>query len=231
MDWVYFSCFVFICYLLGSISFAWMAGRLNNVDLREHGSGNLGATNAGRVLGNHWFFIIFFADVSKGLIPVLVAKFYAEQVMSDGLAIQLLPSIAAIGSILGHSFTIFHGFKGGKAVATSLGAVCGLTWLVAFIAFLTWLTSWLIIAPTFKINRSDAVGPSSVLSVVGILSAHFSFSENPFHLPDLPITIMLCMIAVLFIVRHRSNITKFLSQVKDNKNTATDPENADSNSE
>ncbi|NRA39350.1 MAG: glycerol-3-phosphate acyltransferase, partial [Planctomycetes bacterium] len=87
MDWVYFSCFVFICYLLGSISFAWMAGRLNNVDLREHGSGNLGATNAGRVLGNHWFFIIFFADVSKGLIPVLVAKFYAEQVMSDGLAI------------------------------------------------------------------------------------------------------------------------------------------------
>lgn len=204
-------------FVVGSVSFAWMVGKLHGKDLHQHGSGNLGATNAGRVFGKRWFFMVFFADVGKGLASVFIAQYFAADFLDQQLAVELLPCAAAIACILGHSFTIFHGFKGGKAVATSLGAAFALTWLVASITFGVWLLAWLIIAPTFKISRSDAVGPSSVLSALTVLIAHFSLAENALSMPTLPITILVCMISALFILRHRSNIRKFLGQVQENK--------------
>ena len=75
-------------YLLGSISFAWIAGRLHGLDLREHGSKNLGATNAGRVLGRRWFFLVFALDVGKGLLAVFAAKLAAYPHVTDGAAVS-----------------------------------------------------------------------------------------------------------------------------------------------
>src|SRR5476649_1847526 len=138
-------------YLLGSVSFAWIAGRLNGIDLRQHGSRSLGATNAGRVLGREWFFFVFALDVAKGWTPVYVV----DQWLGRGGDTVLLLSVGA-AAVLGHIFPCFHGFKGGKAVATSLGVLIALLPLVAAISFTIWL---LALLPQWAVSgrsRSDA---------------------------------------------------------------------------
>jgi acyl-phosphate glycerol 3-phosphate acyltransferase len=125
-------------YLLGSVSFAWLAAKSKGLDLRQHGSGNLGATNVGRVMGRSWFFVVFFADLAKGLLPVLLALMLVEQQQ----AFPSLPVLVGAAAILGHIFTCFHGFKGGKAVATALGVLIALVYMAAAIAFGVWLLVW-----------------------------------------------------------------------------------------
>src|SRR5882724_6812016 len=126
-------------YLLGSVSFAWIAGRLNGIDLREHGSHSLGATNAGRVLGREWFFLVFALDVAKGWAPVYVVD---HSLGRGGNTVLLL--LVGAAAVLGHIFTCIHRFKGGKAVATSLGVLIALLPLVAAISFSVWLLALLL---------------------------------------------------------------------------------------
>ena len=102
-------------YLLGSVSFAWIIGRLHGVDLRHHGSHSLGATNAGRVLGGRWFFVVFALDVAKGWAPVFTAD---RSLGRGGDAEMVLVLLVGVAAVLGHIFSCFHRFKGGKAVAT-----------------------------------------------------------------------------------------------------------------
>jgi len=120
-----------LAYLLGSIPTAvWYAKYFHNVDIREHGSKNAGATNSLRVLGKKAGIIVLLIDAMKGLIPVLVSK-YLE--MPDTTAFLI-----GLTSVFGHLFPIFSGFKGGKGVATSLGviiAVSPLGALISLIAF------------------------------------------------------------------------------------------------
>ena len=195
-------------YLLGSVSFAWIAARLKGVDLRQHGSGNLGATNAGRVLGRQWFFIVFFADVAKGLIPVLVAL----TLVQNGQAHATLPVLTGACAILGHSFTCFHGFKGGKAVATSLGVIIGLVYVAAAIAFGIWLLVWAVGYTVFRLKASDAVGPASVVASLAMPFAHLATFPQPWAVLNLPLTLFLFLASALVIVRHRSNIAKLLGK-------------------
>src|SRR5882757_5547663 len=154
-------------YLLGSVSFAWIAGRLNGIDLRQHGSHSLGATNAGRVLGREWFFFVFALDVAKGWTPVFVVA----QSLGHGSDTVLLLLVGA-AAVLGHIFTCFHSFKGGKAVATSLGVLIALLPLVAAISFTVWL---LALLPQWAVSgrsRSDSVGPASVVAAVAAPIVH-----------------------------------------------------------
>ncbi|MBA3697436.1 MAG: glycerol-3-phosphate 1-O-acyltransferase PlsY [Planctomycetes bacterium] len=197
-----------VTYLFGSVSFAWLAARAKGIDLRSHGSGNLGATNAGRVLGRKWFFIIFSADLAKGLLPVLVALALVE----SGHAHGTLPVLTAACAILGHSFTCFHGFKGGKAVATSLGVLIGLVYLAAAITFGIWLLVWAVCYTVFRLKASDAVGPASVIAALAMPFAHLATFPQPWALLNLPLTIFLFLVATLVIVRHRSNIAKLLGK-------------------
>lgn len=115
-------------YLLGSIPFGLLIGKAQGIDIREHGSGNIGATNLGRVLGKRFFFVCFFLDLSKGLAPTLIAgsimgtlgRFSIET--SDALG-WLLVMLCAV---FGHLFSPWIGFRGGKGVATALGALLGM---------------------------------------------------------------------------------------------------------
>jgi glycerol-3-phosphate acyltransferase PlsY len=197
-----------LTYLLGSVSFAWLAARAKGIDLRQHGSGNLGATNAGRVMGRQWFFIVFFADVAKGLLPVLLAL----ELVRSHQAHATLPVLTAACAILGHSFTCFHGFKGGKAVATSLGVIIGLVYLAAGIAFGIWLLVWALGCVGFRQKPSDAVGPASVLAALAMPFAHLATYPQPWAVLNLPLTIFLFLASALVIVRHRSNIAKLLGR-------------------
>jgi glycerol-3-phosphate acyltransferase PlsY len=191
-------------YLLGSISFAWIAGRIKGIDLRQHGSGNLGATNAGRVLGGRWFAIVFTADLLKGLAPVLAAGWISDH--------PWLPLATAAAAVLGHVFTCFHGFKGGKAVATSLGVLVGLAPIVAGIAGGAWLLVWLAGWTLFRQTRSSAVGPASILAAAAVVPVHLAITKEPWAGANLALSIFLCLLAGLVLVRHRSNFLKMIGK-------------------
>src|SRR4051812_48693934 len=164
-----------IAYVLGSVSFAFLAGKLKGIDLREHGSRNLGATNAGRVLGKPWFFAVFTLDLLKGLAAVLAGTWLAGQ--GHG---TWLPLAAGAAVILGHSFTCFHRFKGGKAVATSLGVLIALVWQVAAVCFAVWLAAWLCGWLVFRLGAANAVGPASVVAAFAAPIARCATVTGPF---------------------------------------------------
>jgi acyl phosphate:glycerol-3-phosphate acyltransferase len=197
-------------YLLGSVSFAWIAGRLNGIDLREHGSRSLGATNAGRVLGRRWFFIVFALDVAKGWVSVFLAQL--ALVRADGGDPTTLLLLVGAGAILGHVFTCFHRCKGGKAVATSLGVLIALMPQVAGISFLAWLVAWLLQWAVFRRTRSDAVGPASVVAAIAAPLAHILRAADAWRRPELPLTIFILLLSALVVVKHRSNLAKLFAR-------------------
>ena len=198
-----------VAYLLGAVSFAYWAGRANGVDLRLHGSGNLGATNAGRVLGAKWFALVFTADVLKGVLPITVA--HLLPCPPEQRPWLLLASATAV--ILGNVFTCFHGFKGGKAVATSLGVLAALVWPVALVGFSVWLVAWGAGWKLGKLGKAGAVGLASVLAALAVPPARLFLGPwlrcpEPWSSTERPITIFLILLAVLVVVKHRSNIQK-----------------------
>ena len=121
MNLLFLAISAVLAYLIGSIPVAYIFGRvLKGIDIREHGSGNMGATNAFRVLGKGPGVIVLILDIVKGIIPVtLLANAF-------GLADPLSLVIIAVAVVAGHNWPVFLGFKGGKGMATSLGVLIGL---------------------------------------------------------------------------------------------------------
>ena len=130
-------------YLIGSIPTGYLVALFRGVDLRAHGSGNIGATNAFRVLGKGPGAFVLLADALKGSAAVLWMPALAVRI-AGSTATESLPLIAGVAAILGHNYTCWLGFKGGKGVATSAGAMAALippafavtvvTWLLVFFA-------------------------------------------------------------------------------------------------
>ncbi len=187
-------------YLLASVSPAYLIARMKGVDLRKQGSGNLGATNAGRVLGTRYFFLVFALDMLKGLLPVLAA----QQLVRHG-ASPLLPAGTGLFALLGHSFTCFHRFRGGKAVATSLGLLIGLVPLVAAISLSAWIVTWAI-GYACRMGAAVAVTPASVVAALTVPIAHFLTAHAPWSWQLLPTTLLCLTMSLLVLVRHRSNL-------------------------
>ncbi len=214
-------------YFLGSISFAWISGKLKGVNLKEHGSKNLGATNAGRVLGKQWFFIVFFLDLAKGLVlPLLIRLLLIDTELP--VPLDVLAIITGLGAVLGHIFTCFHGFKGGKAVATSLGVLFGLDPVVAGLSFGVWVILWVFGRFILKLPASNAVGPASVLSVItSPFWRHYTVEANEWQGEYLPTSILVVCLSSLILIRHRNNIIAMLQkkEVAKNGQTEATPEN------
>ena len=119
-------------YLLGAVPTSYLAARLfRGIDLREHGSRNLGATNLYRVLGWRYAVPVGLLDAAKGLVPVLV---FAPRVSSS----ELFALICGLVAVVGHVFSVFVGFKGGKGVATAAGVMLGLTPVALGVAVVVW---------------------------------------------------------------------------------------------
>jgi glycerol-3-phosphate acyltransferase PlsY len=183
-----------IGYLLGAISFAVIIARSKGVDIFKEGSGNPGATNIKRILGKRWGNVVFALDALKGFtsagLPLMVYD-------DDRLAV-----IGLIAAILGHSFSVFLKFRGGKGVATTIGGLLALMPP----ALLIGLVVWLIVFYTKKV-----VALASIFFAVSLpLSAYFIYgTEDP--------RFYLSVVLALFIVgRHRSNIIRMFSG-KENK--------------
>lgn len=121
-------------YLLGAIPTSYLAGRLfRGIDLREHGSRNLGATNLYRVLGWRYAIPVGLVDAAKGLLPVLV---FAPRVSSS----EVFALVCGLAAVVGHVFSVFVGFRGGKGVATAAGVMLGLAPAALGVATVVWLT-------------------------------------------------------------------------------------------
>jgi glycerol-3-phosphate acyltransferase PlsY len=183
-----------LSYLLGSIPFGLLAAKLEGLDIREHGSGNIGATNVVRVLGWKYGYPVFVADALKGLVAVRLAIFLATK---EGLSISLLGVIAAVAAILGHSFPVWLRFRGGKGVATSGGAVFGLMPTSALVAGAVWIV-------TFFLFRYV-----SVASMVAAVSLPLSLLLISYP-PNLVLIVFSILVTALVILRHRSNIKRLL---------------------
>ena len=184
-----------IGYLLGAISFAVIIARSKGVDIFKEGSGNPGATNVKRILGKKWGNAVFVLDALKGFIAAGLPLFVVYH--DDRLAV-----IGLIAAILGHSFSVFLKFRGGKGVATTIGGLLALMCP----ALLIGLVVWLIIFYTKKV-----VALASIFFAVSLpLSAYFIYgTEDP--------RFYLGVVLALFIVgRHRSNIIRMFSG-KENK--------------
>lgn len=124
-----------IAYLIGSIPTGYLIVKAKTgQDIRTVGSGSTGATNVKRVLGKNYFFLVMFLDALKGALPVILAKLFVTVALSIGLA----PVIAAVAVIFGHSKSIFLQFKGGKSVASGVGTIIALNWMVGLIIAIVW---------------------------------------------------------------------------------------------
>ena len=183
-----------IGYLLGSINFAVLVAKYKGLDLFSLGSGNPGATNVKRTMGAFWGNTVFLLDFSKGYLAVFLTQYL---LVLEGLNYDLLGILGLLGAILGHSFSIFLKFRGGKGVATTMG---GLLALMPWVLVLG-LVAWLIV---FFSTRVVAMA-----SIVFAISLPISF----YFLHDLPdVRWIFCIVlAILIVVRHYSNIQRLLS--------------------
>jgi glycerol-3-phosphate acyltransferase PlsY len=115
-------------YFVGSVPFGLIVGLWRGVDVRTAGSGNIGATNVGRLLGKQFFFLVFFLDMLKSLLPMAIASWIVSRIpeAQRDWTLYLLWLLVGFAAVIGHMFSAFLGFKGGKGVATSAGVVLGL---------------------------------------------------------------------------------------------------------
>ncbi len=178
---------VALAYLLGSIPFAFLAGRVRGVDLRTVGSGNLGAANVFRTLGRSWGIGVMAADIGKGLVAVLIARAITDDPW---------PAIAAGAAMAGHVFPVWMRFKGGKGVAVGGGAVIGLMPLASVILLGIWL---IVVLTTRYTSLGSIVGAVAATPVVWALG--YSTSKVVFT--------AIAAAAVLFL--HRGNIARLLA--------------------
>ena len=164
-----------LAYIIGSIPFGLIAGKVvKGVDVREYGSGNIGATNVMRVLGKGWGYVVFCLDVLKGFLPTFFVL-YLLQRHGGSLgkeAIGWIVVLTGIFSVLGHSFSCFLKFKGGKGVCTSLGVIIGIDWRVACIAYGLFLLVLLI-------SRYVSLGSVLAALSVPVMFIFFKFFDAP----------------------------------------------------
>lgn len=179
-----------IAYLLGSIPSGLIVGKMfYGIDIREHGSGNLGGTNTFRTLGKKAGITVTLADILKGTLAVLLAKWFGY---------DLHPLIAGVIAVVGHMYPVFAGFRGGKAVATSGGILLAYAPLMFMILLLTFFISLYI---------TKYVSLSSMLAAVAALT--YALIEG-----DLPLIIVVGMLSAFVIYRHRANIKRIMDKTE-----------------
>lgn len=190
----------FFSYLIGSIPAGYIAGRIVGIDIRTVGSGNIGATNVTRVLGKRYGYPVFIVDFLKGFAAVGMSIMIAKRAQPVLIPSELLGVVGAVACVLGHSFPVWLGFKGGKGVAASAGALFGLMPFVALIAVAVWL---IIFYLTRYVSVASMIAALAV--PITILSMMFLGQTGETAL----LYFSICLAAVV-IVRHRSNLLRLV---------------------
>jgi acyl phosphate:glycerol-3-phosphate acyltransferase len=197
--WQFAAIWIGLAFFCGSVPCGWLAARGSGIDLRTVGSGNIGGTNAWRALGWRWGLAVLLADMLKGLLPLVALRLCLGAGGGGGLAIAWqapLLQLTALAAVLGHTFTPWLKFKGGKGAATGLGVVAALFGLWALIPAG-------IFGLTLALTRYVSLG-----SILAALSAPLCTLLIAPLRPYWPLTVLA---AALIIFAHRSNIQRLLA--------------------
>ncbi len=195
--------FCLLGFLIGGIPFGFLVGRfVLKDDIRNHGSGNIGATNVARVIGWNWGAFVLLLDAIKGLLPTWLAMTYAAKELPELMSLHL-PVAAGISAIVGHMYPVYLKLRGGKGVATALGVVIVLAPKAVAIAFGVFLI-------TLAVTRVVAVASITAALTFGGVQLYL-MRDAMFETQSLSLTAFAIGIPLLIIWRHRSNISKLLS--------------------
>jgi len=181
---------VLAAYVAGATPFGFLAGKVRGIDIREHGSGNIGATNVLRVLGKPVGITVLVLDVLKGLLPVLLALSVSERP-----AIHVATALAAI---LGHNYTFWLGFKGGKGIATTAGAILPIMPWALLVAVLAWIAA---LVSTRYVSVAS-IAAAIVIPLTLVVQSLFTAAWNPVVLG------FALFASTLAIWKHRGNIAR-----------------------
>lgn len=227
----YIACAV-IGYLIGSIPFGYIIVKLKKgVDIRTLGSGNIGATNVGRVLGWPWGVLCFILDFLKGFFAIItpaylrrggfgyLAPFCYLKTAQGGTHIELSPdivtkelllyfSISGFFAIIGHLFPIYIKFRGGKGVATAFGVFLVLMPIPSFIAFLFWLSIFLLLG---YVSLASLIAAISLPISFALLDSSIMGMKSPYFSNYLTLLIMVSLIFLLVVIKHISNIKRLIA--------------------
>jgi glycerol-3-phosphate acyltransferase PlsY len=192
---------VALAYLLGSIPTGFLVGRAKGVDVRKVGSGNIGATNVFRTLGKRAGVFVLLADALKGwlaasLVPDLVQRFLAPSAGQDPATREYLQILAGVVAILGHNYTCWLGFKGGKGIATSAGVLLALV----PVTFAAGLIAWIIVCAATRYVSLASIAAAIVLPIA-TLAAGYSFR----------LVAVTVVMGALAIYKHKGNIERLLN--------------------
>ncbi len=201
-------------YLSGSVPFGYLAGKLKGIDIRQHGSGNIGATNAIRVLGKGIGIPVFLLDMFKGWLPVWLA---ASWITHTGAAVEIVSVgkvLAGFAAVIGHMFTFWLGFKGGKGIATTGGVLWGISragMLGGWIGFLTFLFAFRYVSLG---SLAAAVGVPTAMAIQMWREGKWDFVLLGFGI----------VVMILAFIRHRSNIQRLLAGTESKAFTKKQPQ-------
>lgn len=187
-----------VSYLIGSIPAGYLVGRARGVDILREGSGNIGATNVLRVLGKPYGYAVFLFDFLKGVGAVRLSILIASRMDPGSDATELIAIVSGVLCVIGHSYPVWLGFKGGKGVATSAGVLFGLMPVAALVMMIVWLVIFALTKYVSVASIAAAIAlPLVVLGMVrlqetnGMALVYFS----------------ICL-TVVIVWRHRSNIAR-----------------------
>lgn len=181
-----------LAYLIGSIpSGLWIGKLFYNIDIREHGSGNLGGTNTFRTLGKKAGLVVTLMDILKGTAATLLGLLPVFD------SANVHPLVLGIIAVIGHIYPIFAGFKGGKAVATSGGILLGYNWPIFVILVLGF---FIILKMTKMVSLTSMC--LAVIAIIYSIVYYFTVKE------DWPLIVIVILLAIFIFYRHRSNIER-----------------------
>jgi acyl phosphate:glycerol-3-phosphate acyltransferase len=196
---------ILLCYLIGSFPSGYWVGKSQGIDIRQHGSGNIGATNVLRVMGKKWGYLVFFSDSLKGFIAVKVGVWLAS---SAGAEATLAAVVAGICCIIGHNYTVWLRFKGGKGIATSIGVLLAIVpTMIVLIVLVVWLAVFLV---------WKYVSLASICAALSLPVAVLALFPFVAHGNYWVLVVFSLIVAALAVWRHRPNIDRLL-QGKENR--------------
>jgi len=199
VEWTIYAVAVLTSYFLGSIPTGYLFAKWKGIDIRTVGSGNIGATNAFRVLGKRVGTIVLLVDALKGFLACVgiggLCSFWLGNVGSQRISRESIMLLSGVCSILGHNFTCWLRFKGGKGVATSAGVLLALTPLALALTFVIWLV-------VFKVSRY--VSLASIVAAI-VMPVIVAVTGSP-----RPTVLAMTFLGLLAIYKHRSNFKRLL---------------------
>ncbi|MDZ4829311.1 MAG: glycerol-3-phosphate 1-O-acyltransferase PlsY [Phycisphaerae bacterium] len=210
MPWPILLLFAFAC---GSVPFGFLIAAAKGIDIRKQGSGNIGATNVGRVLGHRWGFACFGLDALKGAVPVLTAGWLHEllgQPLSslDPTTIWLWLA-TGVCALLGHMFSPWIGFKGGKGVATGFGAFVAM-WTPLTIPTLTALMVWVVCVKMLRMVSIASIIAATAIPLTVAIIASLAADRSAAFRAAAPVLVVSIAITLLVTWKHRGNIARAL---------------------